>query len=165
MVKGKIEIGQFIVYPAHGVGVVKNYETHSIASQTVEMIVIAFEKDRLILRVPVNKVKDVGIRKLSSKKTIKQALDVLRIPIKKKKLMWSRRAQEYENKINSGDILAIAEVVRALYKESDKVAQSYSERQIYTEAFNRLLNEYMTVENIAFDDANEKLEKLLSSVA
>lgn len=165
MVKGKIEIGQFIVYPAHGVGVVKNYEMHTVASQTVEMMVIAFEKDRLILRVPVNKLKDVGLRKLSSKKTIKQALDVLRIPIKKKKLMWSRRAQEYENKINSGDILAIAEVVRALYKESDKVAQSYSERQIYTEAFNRLLNEYMTVENIAFDDANEKLEKLLSSVA
>lgn len=165
MLKGKLEVGQFVVYPAHGVGLVKAYESHEIAGQVVEMIVVAFDKERLVLRVPVNKIKEVGIRKLSSKKTIKQALDVLKVPIKKKKLMWSRRAQEYENKINSGDILAIAEVVRALYKDSDKVAQSYSERQIYTEAFNRLLNEFMTVENLEMSDANERLEKLLTSVA
>lgn len=163
--KNKLEVGQFVVYPAHGVGSVAAYETHVLGDQEIEMVVINFDKDRLTLKVPVTKMKDVGLRKLSSKKLIKQALDVLRVPIKKKKLMWSRRAQEYESKINSGDILAIAEVVRALYKDGDKVAQSYSERQLYNEAFNRLLNEYMTVENIQMPEANEKLEKLLSSAA
>lgn len=165
MPKSKISVGQYVVYPAHGVGKVVAYETQSILDQTIEVIVIEFERERLTLRVPVNKADEVGLRKLSSKKLIKQALDLLVVPVKKKKIMWSRRAQEYESKINSGDILSIAEVVRALYKENDKVAQSYSERQIYTEAFNRLIAEYMTVEEIDIREANQRLEKLLSSVA
>ena len=160
-----LEKGQLIVYPAHGVGKIEGIEKQNIAGIEIELLLIRFEKDRLLLKLPMSKIKDVGLRKLCSPQTVKNAIEALKTPMKKKKTMWSRRAQEYEAKINSGDLVAIAEVMRSLYRVDGDINQSYSERQIYQEAFTRFLNEYSAVENIAIEKATKDIEEFLSSVA
>jgi len=157
--------GDHVVYPAHGVGKIIGIETVSVAEHTVTLYAIQFEKERMTLKVPVTKAKTAGLRRLSSKDRIKAALETLQGPSKIKRIMWSRRAQEYEAKINSGDPVSIAEVVRDLYRGADQSDQSYSERQIYHAALERLARELAVVEKIDERKATERLEAVLSKAA
>ncbi|KJS45139.1 MAG: CarD family transcriptional regulator [Rhodospirillaceae bacterium BRH_c57] len=153
--------GDFVVYPAHGVGKVLEIEKQVISGMELELFVISFERERMTLRVPVMKAKNSGLRKLSTKKVMDSALTTLKGRARTKRAMWSRRAQEYEAKINSGDPESIAEVVRDLHRSATQPEQSYSERQIYEQALERLSCELAAVEEIETEAATEKLEKLL----
>ncbi len=157
--------GDFVVYPAHGVGYVEGVETQIIAGMEITLYTISFEKDRMRLKLPVSKVKASGLRKLSSKDRLKDALSTLQGRSQVRRIMWSRRAQEYEAKINSGDPVAIAEVLRDLKKADDQGEQSYSERQIYQAALERLAREVAAIEKIDEKKAAEKLEAVLGNVA
>ncbi len=157
--------GDFVVYPAHGVGFVEGVETQMIAGMEITLYTICFEKDRMRLKLPVSKVKSSGLRKLSSKDRLKDALATLQGKSQVRRIMWSRRAQEYEMKINSGDPVAIAEVLRDLKREGDQGEQSYSERQIYQAALERLAREVAAIEKIDEKKAAEKLEAVLGNVA
>ncbi|WP_298379986.1 CarD family transcriptional regulator [Azospirillum sp.] len=159
------EAGDFVVYPAHGVGRVEGIETHSIAGLEVQLYAITFEKERMTLKVPVPKARNSGLRRLSTKDRIKVALETLQGRSRVRRTMWSRRAQEYEAKINSGDPVSIAEVVRDLYRGADQSDQSYSERQIYQAALERLARELAAVEMIDEMKATERLESVLSKAA
>jgi len=153
--------GDYVVYPTHGVGRVLGIEKQEISGQSLKLIIIKFEKDRMTLRVPVGKAEASGLRKLSSRKMMDTALATLKGRSRIKRTMWSRRAQEYEAKINSGDPVAIAEVVRDLHRGDDQPDQSYSERQMYESAINRLSNELAVVEKIDPVTATERLQTLL----
>jgi CarD family transcriptional regulator len=140
------DVGDYVVYPKHGVGRVIELQETEIAGMTLELYVLRFEKERMTLRVPTNKVEAIGMRKLSSDKTLREALDTLKGKPKVKRTMWSRRAQEYEAKINSGDLVSIAEVTRDLFRADDQPEQSYSERQIFEAASSRLARELGAME-------------------
>ena len=155
--------GDYVVYPTHGVGRVMGVQKQEIAGDKLELIIIKFDKDRMTLRVPVSKANNSGLRKLSSRKLMDTALQTLKGRSRAKRTMWSRRAQEYEAKINSGDPVAIAEVVRDLHRAEDQPEQSYSERQMYQAALERLARELAALEKIDELKAAEKLEKLLSA--
>lgn len=155
--------GEFVVYPAHGVGKVADISTQKIGGAELELIVVNFDKDKMMLRVPLSKAESVGLRKISETPVMDEALGVLKGKAKVRKIMWSRRAQEYENKINSGSPVAIAEVVRDLYRRENLSEQSYSERQIYEQALDRLANEYAICNNISAGDATKKLLDILAS--
>ncbi|MDD9899529.1 MAG: CarD family transcriptional regulator [Alphaproteobacteria bacterium] len=157
--------GDYVVYPAHGVGLVEGVETQTIAGMNVTLYTICFDKDRMRLKLPVSKVKSSGLRKLSSRDRLKDALSTLQGRAQVRRIMWSRRAQEYEAKINSGDPVSIAEVLRDLRKNADQSEQSYSERQIYQAALERLAREVAAIEKIDEKKAAEKLEAVLSNVA
>ena len=157
--------GDFVVYPAHGVGQVEGVETQNISGIEVTLYTISFEKDRMRLKLPMNKIKASGLRKLTSKDRLKDALATLQGKSKVRRTMWSRRAQEYETKINSGDPVAIAEVLRDLRRNDEDSEQSYSERQIYQAALERLAREVAAIEMIDEKKAAEKLEKVLTKVA
>lgn len=143
--KREFKANDFVVYPAHGVGKVIAIEEEEVAGFELELFVIAFEKDKMTLRVPTNKVAEVGMRALATPDVVSHAMKTLRGKAKVKKAMWSRRAQEYEQKINSGDLIAIAEVVRDLHRHDDQREQSYSERQLYEAALERLTREFAAV--------------------
>lgn len=155
--------GEYVVYPAHGVGKVADISKQQIGGMELELLVVNFDKDKMTLRIPMGKVSDVGLRKISEESTITDALNTLKGKAKTKKVMWSRRAIEYENKINSGNPVAIAEVVRDLYRNENIAEQSYSERQIYEQALDRLTNEIAICDNISVDDANKKVLDFLAS--
>lgn len=157
--------GDFVVYPTHGVGKVLSIETQEIAGHELQLFVISFVRERMTLRVPTSKVETSGLRKLSSPKIMDSALTTLQGRARVKRTMWSRRAQEYEAKINSGDPISIAEVVRDLHRDTSQPEQSFSERQIYESAIDRLARELAAVENIDKDKATEKLEELLTEKA
>jgi len=158
-------VGDYVVYPAHGVGRIEGLETHSVGGLEVELYAISFEKERMTLKVPIAKAKRSGLRKLSSKDRIKAAMETLKGRSRARRTMWSRRAQEYEAKINSGDPISIAEVVRDLHRPADQPEQSYSERQIYQAALERLARELAAVEKIDELRATERLEQVLAKVA
>jgi len=153
--------GDYVVYPTHGVGKINGVETQTIADQKLRLLVIRFEKEKMTLRVPVAKATTSGLRRLSTRKVMESALKTLRGRARVKRTMWSRRAQEYEAKINSGDPVSIAEVVRDLHRSADQPDQSYSERQIYQAALDRLSRELAAVERIEDDQATLRLEELL----
>ena len=157
--------GDYVVYPAHGVGTIEGVETQSIAGMSVTLYAITFEKDRMRLKIPVQKAQTAGLRKLSTGGRLKDALKTLTGKAKIKRTMWSRRAQEYEAKINSGDPVQIAEVLRDLRRPKDDTEQSYSERQIYQSALERLAREVAAVEKIAEDKAVARLEDVLTKAA
>ncbi len=155
--------GDFVVYPTHGVGKVVSIETQKIVGHELQLYVISFDRDRMMLRVPVDKAESSGLRKLSTQKVMDHALTTLRGRARTKRSMWSRRAQEYEAKINSGNPIFIAEVVRDLHRNADQPDQSFSERQIYEAARDRLACELAAVEKIDMAAATEKLEELLTA--
>ncbi len=157
--------GQFIVYPAHGVGKIVGKERDTIAGFDIEVYVISFEQDKLLLRVPTNKATQVGMRPLSASKIVQDAMKTLKGKARVKRTMWSRRAQEYEAKINSGDLISIAEVVRDLHRGGDQPEQSYSERQLYESALDRMVREVAAVEEVPHDKAQEKLTETLAKRA
>ena len=136
---------EFVVYPAHGVGQIVSIEEQEVAGIALELFVISFEKDKMTLRVPTHKATEIGMRALSTPDVINHAMKTLKGKAKVKRAMWSRRAQEYEQKINSGDLIAIAEVVRDLHRTDDQREQSYSERQLYEAALERLTREVAAV--------------------
>jgi CarD family transcriptional regulator len=155
--------GDLVVYPTHGVGKILCIETQEIAGHSLNVVVVHFDKDRMTLRVPVGKAKASGLRKLSSRKEMDAALGKLRGRSRAKRTMWSRRAQEYQAKIASGDPGSIAEVVRDLYRNSGQPEQSYSERQIYQAALDRLVREFAAVERIDETTATQRVEQLLTA--
>lgn len=157
--------GDFVVYPAHGVGQIEGVETHTIGGMEVSLYAIGFEKDRMRLKIPVMKAKTSGLRRLSTGERLQDALKTLKGRSRVRRTMWSRRAQEYEMKINSGDPIAIAEVLRDLKRSSDDSEQSYSERQIYQSALERLAREVAAVERTTEAVAVERLEGLLGTAA
>jgi len=153
---------EFIVYPAHGVGQIMAIEEQEIAGAKLELFVINFIKDKMTLRVPTAKIASVGMRKLAEPPLVKKALETLKGRARIKRTMWSRRAQEYEAKINSGDIVAIAEVVRDLYRSETQPEQSYSERQLYEAALDRLSREISAVQKITETEAIKEIEAALA---
>jgi CarD family transcriptional regulator len=153
---------EFVVYPAHGVGQILAIEEQEIAGAKLELFVINFIKDKMTLRVPTAKVANVGMRKLSEPALVKRALETLKGRARVKRTMWSRRAQEYEAKINSGDIVAIAEVVRDLYRSESQPEQSYSERQLYEAALDRLSREIAVVQHVTETEAVKEIEGQLA---
>jgi CarD family transcriptional regulator len=155
--------GDFVVYPTHGVGKVTSVEIQEIVGHKLKLFVISFETERMTLRVPVSKATTSGLRKLSSCKMMDIAMEKLKGRARVKRTMWSRRAQEYEAKINSGDPLAIAEVVRDLHRKAGQPDQSFSERQIFESARDRLAHELAAVDGIDLEAATEKMEELLKA--
>src|SRR6516165_2461416 len=156
------ETNEYVVYPTHGVGRIVAIEEQEIAGCKLELFVISFEKDKMTLRVPTSKSQSAGMRKLSDDVVLARALDTLRGRARVKRTMWSRRAQEYEAKINSGDIVAIAEVVRDLYRSETQPEQSYSERQLYEAALDRLSREISVVQRITETEAVKEIEAALA---
>jgi len=153
---------EFIVYPAHGVGQIMAIEEQEIAGAKLELFVINFIKDKMTLRVPTAKIVSVGMRKLAEAPLVKRALETLKGRARIKRTMWSRRAQEYEAKINSGDIVAIAEVVRDLFRSDTQPEQSYSERQLYEAALDRLSREIAAVQKVTETEAVKEIEAALA---
>ncbi len=155
--------GDFVVYPAHGVGHVLGTEKREIGGSLLELVIVRFEHDKMTLRIPLSKAASSGLRKLSSKKQMDEAISTLKSRAKVKKVMWSRRAQEYETKINSGNLIWIAEVVRDLHRGENQSEQSYSERQMYQAALDRLVGEFAAIEDIDLVSAENKLVGILSA--
>ncbi len=161
--KSKFKTGQFIVYPAHGVGRVTGIEQEVIAGFDIEVYVIAFEQDKMTLRVPTTKAQGSGMRALSNENVLKDAFTTLKGRARIKRTMWSRRAQEYEAKINSGDLILVSEVVRDLHRGETQPEQSYSERQLYESALDRMVREVAAIKSvdrgIALDEILDTLTK------
>ena len=155
----------FVVYPTHGVGRIVSIEEQEIAGLRLEMFVISFEKDKLTLRVPTARATEIGMRGLSTPDLVDRALETLKGKARVKRAMWSRRAQEYEQKINSGDLMSIAEVVRDLHRNDDQREQSYSERQLYEAALDRLTREVAAVSGMDEAGAQKKVETVLTARA
>jgi CarD family transcriptional regulator len=162
---GSFKVGDHVVYPAHGVGRITGIEKQTVASIDLEVFVIAFDHDKMTLRVPTAKARSCGMRQLAASNVVDEALKTLAGRARVKRTMWSRRAQEYEAKINSGDLISIAEVVRDLHRGGDQPEQSYSERQLYESALDRMARELAAVENIDRDAAIAKLSQSLSKKA
>lgn len=155
-------VNEHIVYPAHGVGLIVEISAQEIAGMSLDLFVINFEKEKMVLRVPIDKAEQTGMRKLADPKIMDGAIKTLKGRARVKRTMWSRRAQEYEAKINSGDLIAIAEVVRDLFRNENQPEQSYSERQLYEAALERMAREVATVEKTTDDAAIVKLEAILA---
>ena len=165
MSKAKFRANDYVVYPSHGVGRVVSIEEQEVAGFKLEMFVITFEKDKMTLRVPTEKADAVGMRPLSSPDVVAKAMTTLKGRARVKRAMWSRRAQEYEQKINSGDLIMIAEVVRDLHRNDEQREQSYSERQLYEAALERLTREVAAVDGAGEDEAQRKVGDLLDKRA
>jgi CarD family transcriptional regulator len=163
--KAEFRPNDFVVYPAHGVGRIVSIEEQEIAGIRLELFVISFEKDKMTLRVPTHRATEVGMRSLSTPDVVNKALETLKGKARVKRAMWSRRAQEYEQKINSGDLLSIAEVVRDLHRSDDQREQSYSERQLYEAAFERLTREVAAVSGLDESMAARQVDSVLVSRA
>jgi CarD family transcriptional regulator len=159
--KHEFRANDHVVYPTHGVGRIMRIEEQEVAGARLELFVITFDKDKMTLRVPTTKAKAVGMRKLSSPDVVATALNTLKGRARIKRTMWSRRAQEYEAKINSGDLVSIAEVVRDLHRAGGQPEQSYSERQLYEAALARMAREVAAVERIDEQAAVKRVEGAL----
>ena len=163
--KHEFKANDHVVYPTHGVGKVSGVIEQEVAGYKLELFIIEFEKDKMTLRVPVNKAKSVGMRKLSSPEIVGNALNTLKGRARIKRTMWSRRAQEYEAKIDSGDLVSIAEVVRDLHRAGGQPEQSYSERQLYEKALARMAREVAAVEKTDEQAAVKRVEGMLTKKA
>ncbi|MDR2645638.1 MAG: CarD family transcriptional regulator [Holosporaceae bacterium] len=163
MKKKAFKEGEYVVYPSHGVGVVKGFEQQNISGIELEMVVISFDEDKMTIKLPLNDSTFSKVRRLCSEKEMQDAVNCLKNPTRVKKMMWSHRAQEYETKINSGIPLSIAQVVRDLHRTATQHEHSYSERQIYQEALDRLMKEYAAVVKIGEKEAKAYLEKILAA--
>jgi CarD family transcriptional regulator len=159
--KHEFKTNDHVVYPTHGVGKVSGIEEQEVAGLKLELFIIEFEKDKMTLRVPTTKAKTVGMRKLSSPEVVAGALNTLKGRARIKRTMWSRRAQEYEAKIDSGDLVSIAEVVRDLHRAGGQPEQSYSERQLYEKALARMAREVAAVERTDEAAAVKRVEGML----
>ena len=159
--KRDYKIGEMVVYPKHGVGEIQYIENIEIGKIKTKCYVIRMEQDKLLIRVPLEKQKEVGLRKIASKKKIEEIFNILKQKAKVRKIMWSRRAQEYDSKIHSGDPEKVCEVVRDLFRKNNQPEQSYSERQMFQIALERLAREVAAIEKTDYFYATEKIEKIL----
>ena len=159
--KSEFNIGEVVVYPKHGVGEIIKIENMEISSIKTKFYVVKMEQSKLIIRVPLEKQDEVGLRKISSKKIIEEVFNTLKLKPKIRRIMWSRRAQEYEAKIFSGDPIKISEVVRDLFRKNSQAEQSYSERQMFQVAIERLAREVAAVEKTDYFQSTEKIEQIL----
>ena len=157
----EFKIGETVVYPKHGVGEVSKIETLEVSSIKTNFYVVKMEQSKLVIRVPLDKKDEVGLRKISTKKVVEDVYSTLKLKPKIRRIMWSRRAQEYETKIFSGDPIKIAEVVRDLFRKSSQAEQSYSERQMFQVAIERLAREVAAVEKTDYFQSTEKIEQIL----
>ena len=157
----EFKIGEIVVYPNHGVGEIKKIESMEVSSIKTKFYIVKMEQAKLTIRVPLDKQNSVGLRKISSKKTIENVFEVLKLKPKIRRIMWSRRAQEYDTKIFSGDPIKIAEVIRDLFRKNSQPEQSYSERQMFQVALERLAREVAAVEKTDYFQATEKIETTL----
>ena len=157
----EFKIGEVVVYPKHGVGEITNIENMEVSSIKTKFYVVKMEQAKLTIRVPLDKQDEVGLRKISSKKIVEEVFDILKLKPKIRRIMWSRRAQEYDTKIFSGDPIRIGEVVRDLYRKNSQPEQSYSERQMFQVALERLAREVAAVEKTDYFQATEKIETTL----
>lgn len=162
MTKNEFETGTNVVYPAHGVGKVTGVETQTISNMEFTAYVVSFERDKMTLRIPINRAKDAGLRSLCTQRDLDRVRRTLKGRAKTSRGMWSRRAKEYESKINSGNIVSLAEVVRDLHKNVDDPDRSYSERVIYENALDRLAGEVSAIESIDITNAVELLVKTIN---
>ena len=162
VVRQGFKTGEYVVYPSHGVGQITAIEEQEVAGFKLELFVVSFAKDKMTLRVPTAKAASVGLRKLADADAVAKALTTLTGRARVKRTMWSRRAQEYEAKINSGDLVAIAEVVRDLYRSEAQPEQSYSERQLYEAALDRMTREIAVVDDVTETEALKKIEGQLA---
>ncbi len=162
VVRQGFKTGEFVVYPSHGVGQITAIEEQEVAGFKLELFVVSFSKDKMTLRVPTAKAGSIGLRKLADAEQVAKALATLTGRARIKRTMWSRRAQEYEAKINSGDLVAIAEVVRDLYRSEAQPEQSYSERQLYEAAVDRMTREIAVVDDVTETEALKKIEAQLA---
>lgn len=153
----------FVVYPTHGVGRILGTEQNTVAGKNIDMLIVRFEQDRMTLRVPLEKARSLGLRTLSSKKQMEEAITTLKAKARVRRDMWSKRAKQYEDKIRSGDPVSIAEVVRDLRRRNTQTEQSYSERQMYQAALQRLAREFAAIEKIDQEAAAVKLENLMDA--
>jgi CarD family transcriptional regulator len=160
--KQGFKTGEHIVYPSHGVGKIVSIDEQEVAGFKLELFVISFAKDKMTLRVPTTKIASVGMRKLADAPVVAKSLETLKGRARVKRTMWSRRAQEYEAKINSGDLVAIAEVVRDLYRSEAQPEQSYSERQLYEAALDRMAREIAAVQDLTDTEAVKTIEANLA---
>ena len=158
----KYKLNEYVVYPSHGVGKITDISVKEIAGMKLELYIIYFEEDKMTLSVPINKAESTGMRPISDGSLIDEAFVILKSNAKTKKTMWSRRAQEYETKINSGDIIALSEVVRDLHRNPEQSEQSYSERQLYESALDRLAKEVSRAKGIKELEAITSIEEQLS---
>ena len=158
----EFKIGEVVVYPKHGVGEITKIENMEISSIKTKFYVVKMEQSKLIIRVPLDKQNEVGLRKISSKKIIDEVFEILKLKPKIRRIMWSRRAQEYETKIFSGDPIKISEVVRDLFRKNSQAEQSYSERQMFQIAIERLAREVAAVEKTDYFQSTEKIEQILN---
>ena len=159
----EFKVGEIVVYPKHGVGEITKLENMEISSIKTKFYVVKMEQAKLTIRVPLDKQYEVGLRKICSKKTISIVFDVLKLKPKIRRIMWSRRAQEYDAKIFSGDPVKIAEVVRDLFRKNTQAEQSYSERQMFQLALERLAREVAAVEKTDYFQSTEKIENILNN--
>ena len=159
----EFKIGEIVVYPKHGVGEITNIDNMEISNIKTRFYVVKMEQSKLIIRVPLDKKDEVGLRKISSRKTIEEVYSTLKLKPKIRRIMWSRRAQEYETKIFSGDPIKISEVVRDLFRKSSQSEQSYSERQMFQIAIERLAREVAAVEKTDYFQSTEKIEQILNN--
>ena len=159
----EFKIGEIVVYPKHGVGEIIKTESMEIAKIKTKFYVVKMEQSKLTIRVPLDKQKEVGLRKISSKKIINEVYEVLKLKPKIRRIMWSRRAQEYDAKIHSGEPVKIAEVIRDLFRKNSQPEQSYSERQMFQIALERLAREVAAIEKTDYFQATEKIENTLSN--
>ena len=160
--KNEYKIGEIVVYPKHGVGEIIKIENMEIASIKTKFYVVKMEQAKLTIRVPIDKQEEVGLRKISSKKIVDEVYNTLKLKPKIRRIMWSRRAQEYETKIFSGEPIKIAEVVRDMFRKNSQADQSYSERQMFQIAIERLAREVAAVEKTDYFQSTEKIEQILS---
>ena len=160
--QNQFKVGEIVVYPKHGVGEITNIENMIIESIKTQFYVVKMEQSKLTIRVPLDKQEEVGLRKISSKKIIDEVYDILKLKPKIRRIMWSRRAQEYEAKIFSGDPIKISEVVRDLFRKNTQSEQSYSERQMFQVAIERLAREVAAVEKTDYFQSTEKIEQILN---
>ena len=155
--------GDVVVYPAHGVGQVTDIEQTEVAGQKLELIAVNFNKDKLTLRIPMPNAQKTGLRQIVTSATMDEAIHTLKGKAKVKRAQWGKRSQEYMSKINSGDPILVAEVLRDLYKDPEKAEQTYSERQIYEQAMNRLVSEYAVIKKVKEEEAICKVETVLQT--
>lgn len=161
VISTEFKVGDTVVYPSHGVGKIVLIESQMIVGMEHKFYVVTFDKDKMTLKVPMNRAEKAGLRQLSSNDDISKALDTLKGKAKAAKGMWSKRAQEYEAKINSGDVVQISEVLRDLHRNVDDPSRSYSERVIYESAFQRFINEYSAATSVSVEDASAKVKEIL----
>ena len=161
LVTGNFSEGDWIVYPKHGLGKTLGFEKQVLSEAEVEFIIVYFENEKMTLRIPVNKIHELGLRAVSAEADMQAALSALRGKIKIKRTMWAKREKDYKDKLNKGDLVSTAEVIRDLYRGEDDPEQSYSERQLYEKALNRFTRELVVIKNIDLSEAEKKVEENL----